>query len=161
ATDVAQRTVVSDQGTKAYIATMRTVGNGVLEKGHKYALARGALTLVSASLLSRNDGSVITTGENRLVGMAQYAGFGRAYVFPAAVLRDKVAKRVLAKRGSVAAGWLGAMGESLAAIPEPELAAIGLPGRNGVLVREVSPQGPAALAGLLPNDVIVGLDTAE
>src|SRR5262249_14520728 len=115
----------------------------------------------SASLLSRNDGSVITTGENRLVGMAQYAGFGRAYVFPAAVLRDKVAKRVLAKRGSVAAGGLGAMGESVAGLPEPELDAIGLPEKNGVLVREVSPQGPAALAGLLPNDVIVGLDTAE
>ena len=55
------------------------------------------------------------------------------------------------------AGWLG-----LALLP-PEMAgrlreAVGLSARPGALIREVVPGGPAASAGLLRGDLLVGLD---
>ena len=50
--------------------------------GSLYSRARGAFTLRSDSLLARSDGSVVVTPENLVVGIAQYAGFGRAYLYP-------------------------------------------------------------------------------
>jgi S1-C subfamily serine protease len=160
-TDVAQRSVPSDTGTKVYLSPMITSGQGRIGSASVYSHARGALTLLSNSLLSRNDSSVVNTFGNQVVGIAQYAGFGRAYLYPFEYIRDTVAKRVIEKKGNVPAGWLGAKGDSVAQLPENEVGALGLAGRSGVIVREVVPDSPAAKVGIMPNDVIVGVDNFE
>jgi len=123
-----------------------------------YSKARGALTLRSEELLAGNDGSIVTTFDNQIVGMAQYAGSGRAFLFPVDVIRNTIAKRVLEKADNVAAGWLGLMGESVARMPDTEWGSLGLENKAGVVVREVSPNSPAATSGILPSDVIIAID---
>ena len=58
--------------------------------------------------------------------------------------------------GRVRWAWLGAFLGDLA----PELAAeVGLPIREGVVIRDLLPDGPAGQAGLLPGDVIMAMDS--
>jgi serine protease DegS len=160
-TDVAKRTVPSENGIKVYLSPMIRSGQGRIGSASLYSQARGALTLLSNSLLSRNDSSVVTTFGNQVVGIAQYAGFGRAYLYPFDYIRDTVAKRVIAKNGNVPAGWLGAKGDSIAQLTESEIGALGLASKSGVIVREVVPDSPAAKVGMMPNDVIIGVDNFE
>lgn len=143
---------------RGYLAPAITVSQGHIAAGSLYATARGALTLLSNSLLARSDGSVVVTPDNQVVGIAQYAGFGRAYLYPVAFIRDTVARRVIEKRDNVAAGWLGARGDGVVQLSDADFSALGLDRRAGVIVREVTPQGPAAQAGLLPADVITSVD---
>ncbi|MEW6207631.1 MAG: PDZ domain-containing protein [Acidobacteriota bacterium] len=131
---------------------------GRIGKDSFYSKARGALSLRSDTLLSRSDGSVVATTENRVMGMAQYAGVGRAYLFTVDFLRDTVAHRVIEKQDSVASGWLGITGESLAQLPDAERAALGIESKAGVIVREVTAGGPGATGGILAGDVIVRVD---
>ena len=91
--------------------------------------------------------SVVVTPENRVVGIAQYAGFGRAYLFPLAFIRDTVARRVLEKQGFVPAGWLGARGDSIAQLTDDEFNMIGLSSRAGVVLRQVVLDSAAAASG--------------
>ena len=126
-----------------------------------YSKARGALTLLSNNLTSRNDSSVVQTLENQVIGIAQWAGFGRAYLFPLEFIRDTVARRVIERKDNVPSGWLGAIGVSLAELPDIEIGALGLERKTGVIVREVVPESPAATSGLRPNDVILSVDDLE
>jgi serine protease DegS len=155
--DVVQR--ASSQGGNSIFLSpaLKLVQGNVLTKS-PYAKARGALTLLSNSLMARNDSSVVQTLDNLVIGIAQWAGFGRAYVFPIELVRDTIARRVIERKDNVPAGWLGATGVSIAQLPEGELNTLGLKRQTGVIVREVLPGGPAAASGILPNDVIVGLD---
>jgi S1-C subfamily serine protease len=134
---------------------------GQVVTGSPYAKARGALTLNSSNLLSRNDGSIVTTFDNRVAGIAQYAGFGRAYLFPFEFIRDTIARRVIAKQGSVPAGWLGVKVDDLTQLPEAEFSKLGLGKRSGVIVKEAVPNSPAASGGVKQNDVVVGLGEIE
>jgi S1-C subfamily serine protease len=61
----------------------------------------------------------------------------------------------------VPAGWLGIYGDSLAQIPDTERGAIGIDNKLGVIVREFLPNSPALTSGMLPNDVIIGIDGFE
>jgi len=56
--------------------------------------------------------------------------------------------------GSVRRGWLGATFSDI----RPTLLPDGSSARRGVGVAEVVPEGPAWIAGIRPNDVIVTLD---
>lgn len=154
-TDVVQKAASVDKNTSVQVAPSITVTRGQIGTDSIYSKARGALTLLSIGLTSRNDSSVVSTFENEIVGIAQWAGFGRAYLFPIALIRDTVAKRVIEKNDSVAAGWLGAVGDSLAALNDKERESLGLTRKSGVIVREVAPGSPAASSGILINDVIV------
>jgi len=61
----------------------------------------------------------------------------------------------LAYDGAVSRGWLGVTIEDL----DPELAdALGIEGRNGAKIVQVSPGAPAAKAGLQAGDVILSVD---
>ncbi|HXG68336.1 MAG TPA: PDZ domain-containing protein [Blastocatellia bacterium] len=127
-----------------------------------FAKALGAsFTLTAEQLLARNDGGIVTTPDNRVIGIARHRSFGRAYLYPIETLRDTIAKRVIENKDSVPAGWLGAKGDSLAELSPGELQALGLDRRAGVLIREVIPNGPAARGGIKPNDVIVRLGEFE
>jgi S1-C subfamily serine protease len=143
---------------RVYISPSITVSEGRVAADSMYSRARGALTLLSDSLLARCDSSVVVTPENQVVGMAQYAGFGRAYLFPVDFIRDTIAKRVIEKNGNVAAGWLGVTGDGVAQLSDSDFGLLGLQRRAGVIVRQVTSESAAGQAGLMPNDVIVGLD---
>jgi len=156
----AVRILSSDVASKSVTDTIYLSPSISVSQGHVaesiYSKARGALTLLSNNLLARCDSSVVVTPDSQVVGMAQYAGYGRAYLYPLALIRDTIAKRVIDKRDSVPAGELGAFGISVAQLSEVDFAQLGLPRKAGVIVQKVAEQGPAAKAGLLPNDVIVG-----
>jgi len=153
--DLAQRTAAHRPG-RYYLAPSFAESQGQVLSEGLYAKTQGTLTLISESFRSRCDSSIVTTFKNEVIGLAQWAGFGRAYVFPFAYLRDKVAKRVLEKNSDVPAGWLGIIGESL--IPQQSSTSPGAGAKRGVLIREVAEQSPAASAGIQPGDLIVGLD---
>lgn len=124
----------------------------------RYSKLRGALTIDSPRLLSRNDSSIVLTEGGRVAGIARFAGFGRAYLFPADFLRDTVLKRVLEKNDNVPAGWLGIYASNLTE-PARDESTSGV--KLGAIVREVLPNSPAAQSGLKPNDIIIEFDGAE
>jgi S1-C subfamily serine protease len=157
-TDVQQQVHETAQGTRVVFLPSITIAQGTIGESSIYAKARGALTVYSGSLLSRNDSSVVVTPANQVVGIAQYAGFGRAYLFPITFIRDTVARRVMEKKGFVPAGWLGAHGDSIAQLTDAEFNATGLSNRAGVVLRQVAPDSPAAACGMQPGDVILSVD---
>ena len=143
---------------RIYLSPSITVSEGHVAADSIYSRARGAFTLLSESLLARCDSSVVVTPDNQVVGMAQYAGFGRAYLYPVDFIRDTIAKRVIEKNDNVPAGWLGVTGDSLAQLSDPDFASLGLQRKVGVIVRQVTSESAAAQAGIIANDVIIGLD---
>lgn len=160
-TDVQGRSVPSQNGSKIYLTPVMRIAQGNIGAESLYSKARGAMTLFSNSLMARNDSSVVTTSQNQIIGIAQYAGFGRAYLYPVEFIRDTIAKRVIEKNGNVRAGWLGANGDNVSQLSESEAAALGLSSKAGVVVRQVMEGSPAATSGILPNDVITGVDSFD
>ncbi|HKS40276.1 MAG TPA: PDZ domain-containing protein [Blastocatellia bacterium] len=160
-TDVQGRSVPSQNGNKIYFMPVMRTAQGNIGAESLYSKARGAMTLFSNSLMARNDSSVVTTFQNQIIGIAQYAGFGRAYLFPVEFIRDTIAKRVIEKKGNVRAGWLGANGDNVSQLSESEATALGLSSKAGVVVRQVVEGSPAATSGILPNDVITGVDNFD
>ncbi|MEK6287950.1 MAG: PDZ domain-containing protein [Acidobacteriota bacterium] len=146
---------------KVYLAPSITVSQGQVRVDSLYSKARGALTLLSGNLLARSDSSVVVTPENQLIGIAQYAGYGRAYLYPIQFIRDTVAKRVLEKKDNVPAGWLGIMGDSVAQLSDADFGALGLQRKAGVIVRQITPESAAAQAGLMLSDIITRVDDSE
>jgi S1-C subfamily serine protease len=155
------KAVQTPSGNRVFLTPSITLARGNIGTTSSYAKARGALTLFSDGLLSRNDSSVIINLQNQVVGIAQYAGFGRAYLYPINIIRDIIAHRVIEKNGNVRAGWLGATGSSLAELPEAEFTPLGVASKSGVLVRQVAQDSPAAAGGLQANDIIVGIDSID
>ena len=129
-----------------------TINDGTVETGSLYSKLRGTYTLRAQWLLSRNDSSVVEAPDGSVVGIAQFAGVNRAYLYPAEYIRNGIVTRVLQKNGSVPSGWLGVSVDVKAATPTT--------GR-GVLVTKVQPDSPAAKCGLQANDLIVGLDDID
>ena len=152
--DVVQKAAID----RVYLSPSITVSQGQVLVDSLYSRARGALTLRSDSLLARSDGSVVVTPDKQVVGIAQYAGFGRAYLYPIEFIRDTIAKRVIEKKDNVPAGWLGVKGESVAELSDADFVASGLQRKAGVIVRLVPPESAAAQAGLLLGDVITRVD---
>jgi S1-C subfamily serine protease len=143
---------------KVYLAPSITVSQGRVLVDSMYSKARGALTLLSDSLLARRDSSVVVTTDNEVVGIVQYAGFGRAYLYPIEFIRDTIAKRVIDKKDSVPAGWLGLKGDSVAQLSDLDAGGLGLQRKAGVIVRQVTPESAAAQAGIMLSDIITRVD---
>ena len=143
---------------RVYLAPSITVSQGRVLVDSMYSRARGALTLLSDSLLARRDSSVVVTPDNQVVGIVQYAGFGRAYLYPIEFIRDTVAKRVIDKKDSVPAGWLGLKGDSVAQLSDLDAGGLGLQRKAGVIVRQVTPESAAAHAGIMLSDIITRVD---
>jgi S1-C subfamily serine protease len=156
--DYVPQRVASEKQQAIRISPSVKFSQGNISDDSIYSKARGALTLRSVGLLARNDSSIVSTFDNEVIGMVQYAGYGRAFLFPVSVIRDTIARRVLEKNDNVPAGWLGLTGESVARIQDTEFSALGLENKAGVIVREVSPNSPASTAGVLSSDVITGID---
>jgi serine protease Do len=111
-----------------------------------------------ASMNPGNSGGPLVNLEGQLLGintmiLSQSGGSeGLGFAVPLDVIRHSYA--ALRANGSVARLRLGIQPRSLTA---DLIAGLGLKVRQGVLVEDVEPYGPAALAGLLPGDVLVTL----
>ncbi|HEY6332533.1 MAG TPA: PDZ domain-containing protein [Blastocatellia bacterium] len=122
------------------------------------ANARGAVTL-APDLNPRSDSGIITTADNKVVGMVEVAALtpGNTFMFSLDSLKGAIVKRVLDKNESVPAGWLGVSGVAATQLPESERVPLG--STSGVVVKDVTPHSAAESAGIHTDDVIVGLDS--
>jgi serine protease Do len=117
-------------------------------------LAYGEFLQTDAAINPGSSGGPLFGMDGKVIGInaaVSRRGQGIAFAVPSNLAVEVV--RQLRENGRVIRGWLGVVIQELT----PELAAsLGLPdGTAGVLVDDVQPQGPAALAGLRKNDVVV------
>ncbi len=112
-----------------------------------------------ASINPGNSGGPLLDIRGELIGI-NTAIYGRAqnigFAIPAARARRVVAD--LIRFGGVRRGDVGLAVQDLT---DDLAAALGIPGRHGVVVREVEPGSPAARAGVRPGDVVVAIDGRE
>jgi S1-C subfamily serine protease len=89
------------------------------------------------------------------LGMTTFGPRGQVLVIPAATV-ERIAPVLLA-RGRVPGGWLG-MAVRPVAVPDELREMAGE--ASGLMVMALSPEGPAAAAGLVAGDIIVAIDGA-
>jgi len=97
------------------------------------------------------DGEVV--GVNTAIYSPSGGNVGIAFAVPANTATEVVAQ--LQKDGSVRRGWLGVRIQS---IDEDTAASLGLKEPKGALVNDVTPNGPAAAAGLKSQDAILAIN---
>lgn len=101
--------------------------------------ARGALVGINTAIYSRSGGSL-----------------GIGFAVPIDLAREVM--EALVAKGRVIRGWIGVEPQELT----PELAStLGLTDPRGVLVTAVLQDGPAAVAGVRPGDVVISVDGAR
>ena len=113
-----------------------------------------ALVRIDARL-GTDEGGPVLDAAGRLIGMSTGGPRGRTLVIPAATIA-RVLDPLLAD-GRIARGWLG-VGLQPVVVPEGlrEVASH----ESGMMVISLAANGPAALAGLLPGDILLDLDGA-
>jgi serine protease Do len=114
----------------------------------------------SAHIEPGSSGGALVNIEGQLVGIntaiatetRRWQGFG--FALPSNTVRDVV--NALIEHGRVPRGYIGVEfrsgGETL---PDPMRRLLGHRGPGGVLVRGITPSGPADLAGICPSDIIL------
>jgi Do/DeqQ family serine protease len=112
-----------------------------------------------AAINPGNSGGALVDLDGRLVGIntaifSQSGGsIGIGFAIPTSMVRSVL--QAAANGGRIVRPWLGASGQGVTA----EIAqGLGLSHPQGVLVKEVVPDGPAARAGLRRGDVILAID---
>ena len=87
------------------------------------------------------------------IGMTTFGPRGQILVIPAATV-ERIAPLLLAS-GRVPRGWLGVALRPVA-VPDELRATAGE--ATGLMVMSLSPEGPAAKAGLVPGDIVLSVD---
>ncbi len=111
--------------------------------------------LLDIRLGSREEGGPVLDAAGRLLGISTLGPRRRVLVIPAATV-ERVLEPLLAT-GRVERGWLGAAVQPVL-VPEALQAEIGR--ALGLIVIGVTRDGPAAQAGVLAGDILVGVDGA-
>jgi len=179
-TDLALLKIKADGKTFPYVkfaTSQPRVGDWVLAVGNPFGLG-GTVTAGIVSALSRDigsgpydfmqidaavnrgnsggptfnlDGEVV--GVNTAIYSPSGGNVGIAFAVPAETASKVVAE--LKERGSVRRGWLGVRIQS---IDEDIAASLGLKEPKGALVNDVTPNGPAAAAGIKSQDAILAVN---
>lgn len=106
-----------------------------------------------------NSGGALINADGELIGintavLAQHLGTdGIGFAIPVNMVRG-VMEQIL-EHGRVRRGWLGVTSEE---IPRVAAASLGLDPPSALRVSSLDPQGPAARAGLRPNDLVTHLN---
>ena len=99
-----------------------------------------------------NMGSAVV-GVNTAIYSPNGGSVGIGFAIPASIAKSVIAE--LREHGKIDRGWLGVQIQEVT----PEIASgLGLSKVNGALVAAVTPDSPAAKAGIKQGDVIVGID---
>jgi S1-C subfamily serine protease len=111
--------------------------------------------LIDIRLGSREEGGPVLDAAGRLLGISTLGPRRRVLVIPAATV-ERVLEPLLTT-GRVERGWLGAAVQPVL-VPEALQAEAGQ--SLGLIVIGVTKDGPAAQAGMLAGDILVGVDGA-
>ncbi len=120
----------------------------------------------SAKFSPANIGGIAINDNNETLGIVDSVEGGEATIVPLSLVR-MAAKRVTARQASVPRPWLGIRGEPIGAISLERILRIGwqldraralTEKRQGILLTQVAPGSPAALAKLKPGDVILSVN---
>jgi S1-C subfamily serine protease len=140
-------------GVSARLGAVHTVGPA----WHSRAGGRvDRRILVDIRLGSREEGGPVLDAAGRVLGISTLGPRRRALVIPAATV-ERVLEPLLTK-GRVERGWLGAAVQPVL-VPETVQAEAGQ--SLGLIVIGVTKDGPAAQAGVLAGDILVGVDGAS
>jgi serine protease Do len=112
-----------------------------------------------AAINPGNSGGPLVNMRGEVIGINTAivrGGSGIGFAIPASMARQISAQ--LIDSGKVTRGWLGVVMQPLT----PDLAAsFGADGKRGALISEVSPDSPAAKAGLKAGDVVLEIDGSK
>jgi Do/DeqQ family serine protease len=119
----------------------------------------GSFIQTDAAINPGNSGGALVDLKGELIGInaAIFSPSGGSNGIGFAIPSNLVRSVIEAARhgGPIVRPWLGASGQTVT----PELArSLGLPRPEGVLIRDVAPDGPAAAAGLRRGDVVLAVD---
>ena len=120
----------------------------------------------SAKFSPANIGGIAINENNETLGIVDGVEGNEATIVPMSLVR-MAAKRVTARQASVPRPWLGIRGEPVGALSLERILHIGwqldraralTEKRQGILLTQVAPGSPAALAKLKPGDVILSVN---
>jgi Do/DeqQ family serine protease len=146
-----------------------TVTAGIISaKGRDIDLIRANKAIeqfiqTDAAINPGNSGGALVDTKGRLIGIntaiASYTGNYAGYSFAIPVnLMSEIVEDIIENGGDIERTSLGVVVEELEQDYAEEL---GLDVTEGLLVRQLSPGGSAEFAGVLPNDIIIGVDKKE
>jgi S1-C subfamily serine protease len=125
--------------------------------GAEWHSSRGGLIdrriVLDIGLAQREEGGPVFDATGHCLGMSTFGPRGQVIVIPTATIA-RVAPQ-LAKDGRIARGWLGV---ALQAVAVPDALRESAAQSSGLMVMSVVEGGPAAQAGILAGDIILGVD---
>lgn len=140
----------------------QTVTQGIISAAARYGLELSIqenYLQTDAAINQGNSGGALVDAAGNLVGINTAiqsptgGSVGIGYAIPSDTAR-KVLDDIV-QYGHVVRGWIGIESQG---VPEYAARSLGLSKGQGIVVRSIYRNGPAALAGLLPGDVITHFD---
>jgi serine protease DegS len=140
----------------------QTVTQGIISAAARYGLELSIqenYLQTDAAINQGNSGGALVDAAGNLIGINTAiqsptgGSVGIGYAVPSDTAR-KVLDDIV-QYGHVVRGWIGIESQAL---PEYSARSLGLTSGQGIVVRNIYRNGPAALAGLLPGDVITYFD---